>query len=163
MDQRNIIVCLKDQTLCLQQGDQLIKQWKISTALNGAGNALGSGCTPLGHHYIKAKIGENAVLGAVFVGRRLTGEVYSNELLAQFPARDWILTRILWLQGKESGINRGGNVDSMRRFIYIHGTPDTEPMGVPLSHGCVRMRNADVVELFDQVEVGTPVNIVSQH
>lgn len=162
MDQRNIIVCLKDQTLSLRQGNLQLKQWDISTALNGAGNISGSGCTPLGHHYIKAKIGAAAPLGAVFVGRRLTGEVYSSELLAQFPTRDWILTRILWLQGKESGINRGGNVDSMRRFIYIHGTPDTEPMGVPLSHGCVRMRNADVIELFDQIEVGTPVSIVSQ-
>ena len=93
------------------------------------------------------------------VGRRHTGEIYTPELARQFPERDWILSRILWLCGLEPGKNRGGSVDTMRRYIYIHGTPDSEPMGVPKSHGCIRMRNQDVIRLFDMVTPGTPVLI----
>lgn len=133
--------------------------YRISTASNGPGQQNGSGCTPRGKHYIRARIGEGQPLGTVFVGRRPTGEYYSRALAGSNPGRDWILSRILWLCGLEPGVNRGGEVDSMRRFIYIHGTPDTEPMGVPRSHGCIRMRNADVVELFDWLPVGTPVLI----
>jgi lipoprotein-anchoring transpeptidase ErfK/SrfK len=131
----------------------------ISTAVNGIGSEKNSGRTPLGRHIIRAKIGAGAPVNTVFVGRRPTGEILSPELMAQHPQRDWILTRILWLSGTEVGKNRLGNVDSMQRYIYIHGTPDTEPMGQPCSHGCVRMRNQDVVELFDLVDVGTPVFI----
>jgi len=138
----------------------LTKRYFISSAKNGIGQLSGSGCTPLGHHQIRAKIGYDAALNAVFKGRRLTGEIYSSQLAAKYPNRDWILTRILWLSGKEKTYNRLGNVDSMRRYIYIHGTPDSEPMGVPLSHGCIRMRNADLIELFDIVSVGTDVYIV---
>ena len=134
-------------------------KYSISTAANGAGCKKDSGCTPLGEHVIRAKIGAGAPLNTVFVGRRPTGEILSAELAAQYPQRDWILTRILWLSGTQIGKNRLGNVDSMQRYIYIHGTPDTEPMGQPCSHGCVRMRNQDVVELFDWVDVGTPVLI----
>ncbi len=134
-------------------------KYSISTAVNGAGCEKDSGCTPLGKHVIRAKIGAGALLNTVFVGRRPTGEILSPELAAQYPERDWILTRILWLSGTEVGKNRLGNVDSMQRYIYIHGTPDTEPMGQPCSHGCVRMRNQDLVELFDLVEVDTPVSI----
>tara|TARA_R110002072_G_scaffold172728_5_gene327066 strand:- start:10178 stop:10675 length:498 start_codon:yes stop_codon:yes gene_type:complete len=136
------------------------KSYSISSAKNGVGQLSGSGCTPLGHHQVRAKIGRDAALNAVFKGRRLTGEIYSPELSVKFPKRDWILTRILWLSGKERGYNRLGSVDSMRRYIYIHGTPDTEPMGIPLSHGCIRMRNADLIELFDIVPVGADVFIV---
>ena len=135
-------------------------RYVISTAANGVGCEKDSGCTPLGGHIVRAKIGAGAPLNTVFVGRRPTGEILSPELAAQFPQRDWILTRILWLSGTEPGKNRLGNVDSMQRYIYIHGTPDTEPMGQPCSHGCVRMRNQDVMELFDLVDVGTPVVIV---
>ena len=113
----------------------------------------------MGAHIIRAKIGANAPENTVFIGRRPTGEIWTPQLAAEYPDRDWILTRILWLSGKELGKNRLGNVDSMQRYIYIHGTPDTEPMGQPCSHGCVRMRNQDVISLFDRVEVGTPVVI----
>lgn len=131
----------------------------VSTARNGAGQMMGSGCTPLGRHFIRARIGEGMPEGTVFVGRRPTGETYSEALARQQPQRDWILSRILWLCGLEPGINRGGKVDSMRRFIYIHGTPDTEPMGVPRSHGCIRMRNADLLQLFEWLPVGAQVDI----
>ncbi|HCU84818.1 MAG TPA: L,D-transpeptidase, partial [Methylophilus sp.] len=118
-----------------------------------------SGCTPLGAHIIRAKIGGGAAENTVFVGRRPTGEIFTPALKEQFPDRDWILTRILWLSGTEPGKNRLGNVDTMQRYIYIHGTPDATVLGVPGSHGCVRMRNADLIELFEQVPVGTTVNI----
>jgi lipoprotein-anchoring transpeptidase ErfK/SrfK len=134
-------------------------RYVISTAANGVGCEKDTGCTPLGEHIVRAKIGAGAPLNTVFVGRRPTGEILSPELAAQYPQRDWILTRILWLSGTEVGKNRLGNVDSMQRYIYIHGTPDSEPMGQPCSHGCVRMRNQDVIELFDLVDVGTPVVI----
>ncbi len=135
-------------------------RYPVSTAANGAGCQKDSGCTPLGHHIVRAKIGAGMPLNTVFVGRRPTGEILTPELAAQFPERDWILTRIIWLSGTEVGSNRLGNVDTMQRYIYIHGTPETEPMGQPRSHGCVRMRNQDVLELFDLVDVGTPVVIV---
>lgn len=125
-----------------------LAQWSVSTALKGVGNRQGSGQTPLGWHRFRAWIGAGLPSGTVFVGRRATGECYSPELARQYPHRDWILTRILWLCGEEPGINRGGQVDSMRRFIYIHGTPDTEPMGEPRSHGCIRMRNQAIIDLF---------------
>ncbi|TGN41279.1 L,D-transpeptidase [Marinobacter confluentis] len=133
--------------------------YPVSTALNGAGERNGSGCTPRGNHYIRAMVGGDQPLNTVFVGRRPTGEILTPELAARYPERDWILTRILWLCGCEPGRNRLGQVDSFRRFIYIHGTPDTEPMGIPQSHGCIRMRNDQVAELFRQVRPGTPVSI----
>lgn len=147
------------QCLRLYQGDRLLRTFSVSTAANGVGQQEGSGCTPLGRHHVRARIGAGQPTGAVFVGRRPTGEIWSAQLAAANPQRDWILTRVLWLCGDEPGVNRLGNVDSMRRFIYIHGTPDSEPMGIPRSHGCVRMRNADVLELFDLVPVGCPVLI----
>ena len=137
----------------------MLASWPVSTALNGVGELSGSGCTPRGAHYIRACIGGGQPENAVFVGRRFTGEVYSPQLAAQYPKRDWILSRILWLSGCEPGRNRLGRCDTMRRYIYIHGTPDTEPMGVPLSHGCIRMRNADLIELYDQVQAGISVFI----
>jgi len=155
-----IFVSIADQYLQLQDdAGQCLARYAISTALNGAGETKGSGCTPRGRHVVRAKIGEGQAPGTVFVGRRPTGEVWSPELAAQFPERDWILTRILWLSGCEVGQNRLGDCDTMQRYIYIHGTPETEPMGVPLSHGCIRMRNADLVDLFDRVPVGTTVLI----
>lgn len=147
------------QALRLFDGETLLREYAVSTAANGVGQQEGSGCTPLGRHRVRARIGAGQPCGAVFVGRRPTGEVWSPQLSAEYPQRDWILSRILWLSGEQPGFNRLGNVDSMRRFIYIHGTPDSEPMGIPCSHGCVRMRNADVLELFDLVPVGCPVLI----
>lgn len=148
------------QLALLDDAGQLVKHYPVSTALAGPGEQPGSNCTPRGQHVIRAKIGAGQPLNAVFVGRRPTGEIYTPQLAARFPARDWILTRILWLSGCEVGINRLGVVDTMRRYVYIHGTPDTEPMGVPKSHGCVRMRNGDVADLFDCVLPGTPVEIL---
>lgn len=138
----------------------LLASYPVSTASKGAGEVAGSFCTPRGRHLIRAKIGAGCEENAVFVRRRPTGEVYTPELGSAFPGRDWILTRILWLSGCEVGFNRLGNVDTMRRYIYIHGTPDTEPVGVPGSHGCIRMRNADLLELFERVPVGTRVEII---
>ncbi len=154
-----ILISIADQTLTLRDHQTNRAQFSISTALNGPGQTINSGCTPLGDHYIRAKIGAHCPLNTVFVGRRPTGETYSDKLAENYPGRDWILTRILWLCGRQSGFNRGPGVDSMQRFIYIHGTPDSEPMGVPRSHGCVRMRNDDIVWLFDKVDVGTPVTL----
>ncbi|RVU32494.1 L,D-transpeptidase [Neptunomonas marina] len=154
-----IRISIPTQTLTLVQDERSVLTFPVSTALNGAGEQNGSGCTPRGAHIIRAKIGAQMPEGAVFVGRRFTEEVYSDALAEQFPKRDWILTRILWLSGTEVGFNRLQNCDTMRRYIYLHGTPDSEPMGVPLSHGCIRMRNADIITLFDLVPVGTEVFI----
>jgi lipoprotein-anchoring transpeptidase ErfK/SrfK len=140
---------------------RVLATYPVSTALNGAGEAKDSGCTPRGRHIVRARIGVGQPVGTVFIGRRPTGEIWSPELSAQDPGRDWILTRILWLSGCERGVNRLGDCDSMQRYIYIHGTPDSEPMGVPLSHGCIRMRNADVLALFDIVSAGMPVMITA--
>ncbi len=140
---------------------KLLHRYSISSAANGVGNLKNSGCTPLGQHIIRAKIGAGAPTDAVFVGRRPTGEVWSPELMQAFPNRDWILTRILWLSGTEMGVNRLGNVDTMQRYIYIHGSHDLAEMGKIGSHGCIRMRNKDVMELFDLVPVGTTVSILA--
>jgi lipoprotein-anchoring transpeptidase ErfK/SrfK len=158
-----IDVSISRQSLRLLDEEGLtLAEYPVSTALNGAGESKGSGCTPRGRHVIRAKIGAGQPVGAVFIGRRPTGEIWTPQLAAEFPARDWILTRILWLSGCEIGLNRLGDCDTMQRFIYIHGTPDTEPMGMPRSHGCIRMRNADVLELFERVPAGTPVLIAGE-
>jgi lipoprotein-anchoring transpeptidase ErfK/SrfK len=154
-----IVIRIGAQSLTLHEADGTVREYRVSTALNGPGEQSGSGCTPRGLHVVRAKIGAGAPEGAVFVGRRPTGETWSAELARAHPRRDWILTRILWLCGREPGRNRFGAVDTMRRYIYIHGCPDGCPMGVPLSHGCVRMRNRDVADLFDRVPTGTEVLI----
>ncbi|HTH40970.1 MAG TPA: GNAT family N-acetyltransferase, partial [Rhodocyclaceae bacterium] len=120
----------------------------------------GSYQTPRGKHLIRAKIGDGQPANAVFVARRPTGEVWTLELGAAFPERDWILTRILWLSGREPGFNRLGKVDTMRRYVYIHGTPSVTRLGEPGSHGCIRMDNGQLVELFNRVAPYTPVEIV---
>lgn len=154
-----IHVSLARQRLTVDQTDGVQRNFDISTAANGAGSEDGSHCTPLGHHRIQAMIGGGCPLGTVFVGRRSTGERYSDELAALYPNRDWILTRILWLQGLEPGVNRGAGVDSLRRFIYIHGTGEEARIGEPVSHGCIRMRNSEIIELFDCVQIGDTVLI----
>jgi L,D-transpeptidase YbiS len=136
-----------------------LKRYDVSTARNGAGEIQGSNCTPRGQHVVRARIGTGQPSNTVFIGRRPTGETWTPELQARHPERDWILTRILWLSGCEPGRNRLGNVDTMRRYIYIHGSPDSVEMGTPGSIGCIRMRNADIVDLFDRVPHGTPVEI----
>jgi len=155
-----IHINLETQILTLWRGKMQTKDYLVSTAKNGAGQCRGSGCTPLGTHCIRLRIGENCPENTVFVTRRPTGEIYSQELAANFPQRDWILTRILWLTGLQSGYNRGGQVDTLRRYIYIHGCPDKEPMGTAHSHGCIRMRNPDLIELFNLVKIGTLVEII---
>lgn len=152
-------ISLADQCLYGFANGQLLLRLPVSTALNGPGELNGSGCTPRGLHQVRAKIGEGLPSAAVLRGRRWTGEVWSPELHAQFPGRDWILTRILWLSGCEPGRNRLGAVDTFRRYIYLHGTPDSEPMGVPLSHGCVRLRNSDLLQLFPRVPLHCAVRI----
>ncbi len=159
MSERWIRVSLAEQRLELVEGEHVVRAYDVSTAANGPGEKMDSECTPRGAHVVRAKIGEGCSEGAVFEGRRPTGEVCTAELFRGDPERDWILTRILWLSGLEPGRNRLGDVDTMRRFIYIHGCPDSRPMGVPESHGCIRMRNRDVIELFDRVEAGTRVLI----
>lgn len=139
-----------------------LRSYQVSTAKKGPGERNGSFCTPRGRHIVRAKIGRGLPVDTVFVGRRPTGESYTDDLGAQFPDRDWMLTRILWLSGCEPGFNRLGDVDTMRRYIYIHGSPGNVEMGVPGSIGCIRMRNSDIVELFDLVDAGTPVEIVER-
>lgn len=137
----------------------MLRSYAISSARAGTGQVKGSFCTPLGRHIVRAKIGTGQPENTVFVGRRPTGEVYTPALGARFPGRDWILTRILWLSGCEAGHNRLGAVDTMRRYIYIHGSPDTVPMGTPGSIGCIRMRNRDIIDLFDRIPAGILVEI----
>ena len=144
----------------LDDADAVLRRYPVSTAANGAGEESGSQRTPRGQHIVRAKIGAGQPLNTVFRGRRPTGEIYAPELGQAEPERDWILTRILWLSGREPGFNRLGNRDTMRRYIYIHGTPDETFEQAPRSHGCVRMRNADLVELFDLVPPYTPVDII---
>ncbi len=147
------------QLLEIKINSKITKSYPISTAKNGIGQIKGSECTPCGWHRIRAKIGDSKTLNSVFVARRPTGEIYNVELAEKFPNRDWILTRVLWLDGLERGKNRYGNVHTASRYIYIHGCPDELITGQPESHGCIRMKNADILDLFNQVSVGTKVFI----
>jgi lipoprotein-anchoring transpeptidase ErfK/SrfK len=153
---------LSEQSLKLLKGSELLKLYPVSTARNGAGEMINSECTPRGRHVIAEKIGEDCALNTVFVGRKASGEIYNKELSVQYPDRDWILTRILRLRGCEEGRNLNGDVDSFDRYIYIHGTPDEVDISTPGSHGCIRLYNKHIVELFDLVDDSTPVNIVEE-
>ncbi|MGZ5000664.1 MAG: L,D-transpeptidase family protein [Methylomonas sp.] len=152
-------VSIARQQLAIIEDGEVVRVFPASTAKNGPGQIKGSECTPTGWHRIRAKIGGGAPMNAVFVGRRATGEIYTLQLAAEQPKRDWILSRILWLGGMEPGVNRYGEVDSTWRYIYIHGCPDELMTGMPASHGCIRMNNADVIELFDNVSPGCRVFI----
>jgi hypothetical protein len=154
-----IKISIDEQRLQLLHQDRVVMDVAVATAANGPGEIQHSECTPRGWHKIRARIGAGCESNTVFVGRRPTGEIYSPSLKAAEPDRDWMLTRILWLSGLEPGRNRFGKVDSMRRYIYIHGCPEEDAMGIPSSHGCVKMRNDEVIELFDHVPVGTKVLI----
>lgn len=158
-EQTRVLIHLNQQSLVLLSDNKVVVNYSISSALNGAGETLGSEKTPRGRHLIRAKIGAGLPDNAVLVGRRFSGEIYTEKLARQYPHRDWILTRILWLCGCEAGKNRFGQVDSMQRYIYIHGTPDSEPMGIAKSHGCIRMRNHDIIDFFERVPAGCPVEI----
>lgn len=160
MSNRQLRIELGNQRLVCLDESRPQALYPVSTARAGAGELADSGCTPRGWHRIRLKIGEGCPLNTVFVGRRPSGEIYRDELAWDDPERDWILTRILWLTGSQPGLNRGGRVDTLRRYIYIHGTPEEILIGMPVSHGCIRMRNGDMVKLFDWVDNGTPVEIV---
>lgn len=161
---KQLVINIAEQTLTMYQQQTEVVRYVVSTAKNGIGSQQDSGCTPLGKHVVAEKIGGSEPMNAVFVGRVPTGEIYDANLGELHPERDWILSRILWLSGLEEGVNKGrnsqGSCDTYQRYIYIHGTPDSEPMSIPLSHGCIRMRNKDIVKLFEQVEEGMPVTIV---
>jgi L,D-transpeptidase YbiS len=157
-----IRVSIARQRLMLTVRGECVMDVPVSTAKNGPGEHSGSECTPRGWHVVRAKIGAGCPENTVFVGRRPTGEIYAPALRARCPGRDWILTRILWLSGLEPGRNRLGVVDTMRRYVYIHGCPDEDGLGVPGSHGCVKVRNRDVIALFDRVKTGTRVLIAEE-
>lgn len=171
-----VFVSIVEQRLYLLQVAnnriQILDSFAVSTAKKGIGNSTGTGKTPLGWHQIKIKIGNGCPIHSVFVGRRFTGEIYSDELAKKFPERDWILSRILWLEGLQTGFNRpvtkAGqrhfDCDTLRRYIYIHGTPNTlnAPLGIPNSHGCIRMENANLLNLFDQLEKAQKVFIANK-
>ena len=159
MSKRRIRVSLENQRLELFDSDKVLKAYRVSTSKNGAGESADSFKTPRGRHVIRAKIGDGLPEGAVFRARRSTGEVYSDELAREDPDRDWVLTRILWLSGTEVGRNRLGSVDTMRRYIYVHGTPYSDRLGEAASLGCIRMSNSDVLELYKLVPLGTVVEI----
>jgi lipoprotein-anchoring transpeptidase ErfK/SrfK len=152
-------IAVSGQSLTIINNGSAIKRYPVSTAKNGMGERRGSECTPRGWHNVRAKIGSGFPLNTVFVGRRPTGEIYNEALSKEYPGRDWILTRILWLGGLEPDKNRYGDVDTCWRYIYIHGTHDEHTIGFPVSHGCIRMKNNDVLDLFARVEVGVKVYI----
>ena len=155
-----IEISLAEQKLrLLDEAGRVVRSYPVSTSRNGAGELKDSYCTPRGRHIVRAKIGAGLAENTIFIGRRPSGEIYTPELGERHPGRDWILTRILWLSGCEPGFNRLGEVDTMRRYIYIHGSPDSAHMGSPGSIGCIRMLNRDILELFDQVAPGTAVDI----
>lgn len=159
MASRRLQISVAEQKLVLYNGEDVLKTYDIATATNGVGQQEGSYCTPLGKHRICAKIGAAAPLDAVFVGRQPTGEIFTEELQNEFPERDWILTRILWLEGLEPGVNQGGEVDTKQRYIYIHGSPPNRPMGQPGSKGCINLHGEDMIDLFNHVDEGDLVLI----
>jgi len=156
---RILWVRVASQELCLYESDACIACWPVSSASNGVGCTEDSYQTPLGMHRIAEKIGSQSPPGTVFRGRELTGEIAQISLDPDDDCDDLITSRILWLEGLEPGINRGENVDSYRRYIYIHGTPEEGRIGQPASRGCIRMRNHDIITLFELVEPGTLVYI----
>lgn len=149
----------RQQLTLFDDADRVLRRYPVSTAAAGVGEVSGSFRTPRGQHLIRAKIGDGLPENTVFVRRRPTGEIWTPALDAEFPGRDWILTRILWLSGCEPGFNRLGCVDTMRRYVYIHGSPARVDMEQPGSHGCIRMRNDDLIDLYERVPCYTPVDI----
>jgi lipoprotein-anchoring transpeptidase ErfK/SrfK len=160
LEKATIIVDISEQKLYLYQGDEktgvLINSYPVSTSKYGIGNQANSGKTPLGWHRIEQKIGHDAPEGLIFKGRQSTGEI--AEMNAP-GVGDLITSRIMWLKGLQPGQNAGKRIDSYRRYIYIHGTAEENKIGQPASHGCVRMYNKDVIDLFDRVKENTRVYI----
>lgn len=161
MAEINISIAAQQLTYIAAKSD--IKTYPVSTSLKGVGQKADSGMTPLGRHVIRAKIGQGLPINSVFVGRRPTGEIFTPRMMSEFPGRDWMLSRIMWLSGKQPGFNRLGDVDTMKRYIYIHGTPYEDQLGEAVSHGCIRMSNLDVIDLFSRVEIGCSVYIKQEY
>jgi L,D-transpeptidase YbiS len=159
-DKTFIEVDISRQSLDLFMG-RTHRSYRVSTAINGPGEVMGSGCTPRGRHAVAEMIGKDLDLNTVLVGRKVTGEIYNNDLAKSYPNRDWILTRVIWLKGLEMGKNLGGDCDTQSRYIYIHGTPDESRLGRVGSHGCIRMSNKDIVELYDSISLNTPITILT--
>lgn len=159
MTNQLISISIKKQKLYCFEDDECLHSYSVSTARNGIGEIKGSECTPRGWHRIYSCIGENAHINSVFVGRKWTGEIYNENLAADYPTRDWILTRLLQLDGLEVGRNKGGDVDSLSRYIYIHGVPDDVSLDKPESHGCIRMSNIDIIAFANWVRINSLVCI----
>ena len=156
----SVKVVVSEQALYLYKGGEIVKTYPVSTSKYGTGNRLGSGKTPLGTHKVERKIGAEAPLYTIFRNRVNTKQLVAPNFSPRPSGKDFVTTRILWLRGLEPGVNKGGRIDSFRRCIYIHGTPDEGLIGSPASHGCIRMKNKDVAELFDAVPVGALVEIL---
>lgn len=156
-----LVVSLAEQCMYVIKGDSVFKEYHISGAALGAGNKSGSNQTPLGLHRIKERYGDEVPVGGILKSRQYTGEVATIYTDSVDVEEDYVTTRIMWLEGLEAGINRGGNVDSYNRYIYIHGTPEEGLIGQPASHGCIRMYNKEVIELFEASAVGDLVLIVN--
>lgn len=155
---RHVYISIQQQRLFFFRDGRCEKSFPISTAKNGVGELAGSECTPRGWHSIADIIGLNAPINTVFKARQPTGQIYNAELEQQFPNEDWILTRIIRLAGKEIGFNQGGNCDTYNRFIYIHGGTE-KTLGVPASHGCIRMSNQAIEQVSNELQVGDSVFI----
>ena len=152
-----INIFIQNQTLEHIGKNGLSTIFSISSSGRGLGQIKGSYCTPLGEHIVRAKIGTGVPKYGIFKARRWTGDVWNKD--KHYDSNDLILSRILWLSGTQLGFNRLGNVDTMQRFIYIHGTHEEEKIGQPASHGCIRMLNDDVISLFQLVSIGERVLI----
>lgn len=150
---------LSEQKLYVMRDNQIFKQYPISSSKFGIGSEAGSNKTPLGKHIVREKIGAGAPINTIFKSRVDTKKIAQVCLEPKDTGHDYVTTRILWLEGIEEGINKGNGIDSYRRNIYIHGTPEEGLIGTPASHGCIRMRNKDVMELFDLIPTGTKVEI----
>jgi lipoprotein-anchoring transpeptidase ErfK/SrfK len=149
--QHHILISTRDQKLAVLDRGALMATYPVSTSKFGLGDYLRSSRTPLGQLEVAKKIGDNAPLGAVFKDRIRTGEIVAPNS----PGRDPIVTRILWLRGREAQ-----NANAFGRYIYIHGTPEERLIGTPASYGCIRMRSTDIVQLYNIVGVGAEVTIV---
>lgn len=155
-----IRVGIKSQTLVLfDPWGREQRHYVVSTARNGVGERVNSYQTPRGWHKVCEKIGDGAEANTIIFRRKVTPWKYTAQLHAEYPNKDWILSRILWLCGEEPGKNQGGEVDSYDRAIYIHGAGEHVQWGVPTSLGCVRMQNGDVIELFNNTSLGIDVLI----
>ncbi len=158
---RALVVDPDSQRLFLVRNNRIEATYPVSTSLNGLGNQDGSYQTPTGAHRICEKYGENSPIGTIFRARKDTDRIAHIYTDNTDSPEDYVTTRILRLEGMEPGVNKGKGIDSYHRFIYIHGTPEEGLIGTPASHGCIRMKNADVIALFDAIPIGTLVEIIA--